>query len=91
MNWPKNYYVSRFFKKIIITAISSNHEVHDSCMYRNYWYVIIILGLKSGRCTITLLILLFIVGDEFGEPIIAERMIRIADNPMSKGTSCFIC
>ena len=24
------------------------------------------------------------IGDEFGEPIIAERMIRIADNPMSK-------
>lgn len=28
----------------------------------------------------------FVTGDEFGEPIIAERMIRIADNPTSKGT-----
>ena len=29
--------------------------------------------------------ILFLAGDEFGEPIIAERMIRIADNPTSKG------
>jgi len=29
------------------------------------------------------LLLLIVVGNEFGEPVIEERQIRIADNPLS--------
>lgn len=45
------------------------------------------MGWKSGTLIVMYFQFFFFIGDEFGEPIIAERMIRIADNPMSKGTN----
>ena len=75
---------------IIYFRIIAQHTATLSTLLVMNCEVSLYMVLVAVGCSILMppISFFFVIGDEFGEPIIAERMIRIADNPTSKGTVC---